>query len=108
MSLKRAAAVKLDGDAERARRDHVERIDELQGLPFCGARVIPNVTLADGVATSVAHGLGRNPVWICESVIRGAVSAGYITETRTGDRSRVVTLTANDYGATITVDLVAL
>ncbi len=96
-----------DEQTERVRRRHAEQIAELQSLPFAAARKIA-VTLVDGIATAVNHGLGREPKFIVPSVIRGAVSAGYIVETLVGDRAQQVTLTANGYGATITLDLMAM
>ena len=96
-----------DDDAERVRRSHSEAIKEGQrSLP----RVIANVTLANGAATTVAHGAGKPPRAIIPSAIRGAVSAGFIVETRPSgvDRSKTVVLQASGYGATITIDLVVI
>jgi hypothetical protein len=108
--VKRIAAIKLEGDTERVRREHHDAIVELQSLPAAGMRVIEGVTLADGVTTPVAHGLGRLPVWICPSAPRNATSTGRIIEVRSGsyDRSKVVALQATGWGATITIDVVAL
>jgi hypothetical protein len=101
----------LDDDkADTARREAILAIRELQGLPAAGLVVKQNVTLANGVATPVAHGLGRVPLFVRESCVRGALSAGVVVETRDGayPRDRYVTLTASGYGATVTVDLVLL
>ncbi len=99
-----------DEKAEAARREHRLAIQELQGLPATGLVVKQNVTLANGIATPVAHGLGRIPLFVGISVPRGATAAGYVVETRDGSfrRDQYVLLTANSYGATITVDLVLL
>jgi len=92
-----------DDDLERVRRNHHEAIEEIQRAPGVGMTVLKGITLADGVATKVAHRLGRMPLWVGPSVPRGAVAAGYIVETERTDK--FVTLTAASYGATITLDL---
>jgi hypothetical protein len=99
-----------DEKAERVRRATNSAIEELQALPFAGARVIRDVTLADGVAKTIAHKLGRAPRWVGVSVLRGAVTPGVLNETRghPHDAKQVVVLTASGYGATVTVDVVVL
>jgi hypothetical protein len=99
-----------DRDAELVRLEHERKIAELQKLPFAGARIIRDVTLADGIPTPVAHGMGRAAQFVMLSPVRGSVTAGRIDEVRDGtyDRAKFVTLEANDYGATITVDLAVL
>jgi hypothetical protein len=96
--------------AETTRRVVEACIREIQDLPASSMRIISGVELADGVATPVAHKLGRAPVFVGISVPRGATAAGWTVETCSGshDRSQVVVLTANDYGATITIDLAVL
>lgn len=93
--------------AEATRRVVEACIREIQDLPCSSTRIIAGVELADGVVTPIAHRLGRAPVFVGISVPRGATAAGWTVETRSGsyDRSQVVVLTANAYGATITVDL---
>ena len=92
-----------DANAERVRRDRDDAIRELQRLQ---PRIVANVALADGIATEVPHGLGRVPLWVKESCVRGATSTGRIVETRDGiDRTKAVKLTASGWGATITVDV---
>lgn len=93
-----------DEKAERVRRSHEQAILELQSFVFAGSRIVRSVELANGVATRVTHGLGRKPVIVCASVPRGAVAAGYLNEGTRDDLALVIT--ANGYGATITVDLV--
>lgn len=103
-------AIKLaDDQAERVRRSHHDAIGELQRGPFAGARIIKDVELVDGVQRTVPHGFGR-PVVVLISPPRGAVTSGRVDEIRdaANDRSKYVTLVANDYGATVTVDLVVL
>lgn len=97
--------LKLDDEkAERVRRSHEAALLELQARPASGERIV-TVSLADGKATPVAHGLGRAPIMVTPSIVRGAASAGYIVETRDGDRTKAVTLTANGYGATVTLEV---
>ena len=96
--------LKLDDEtAERVRDSHHKAIEEMQSLPGVRTRIVPGVSLVDGVATPVSHKLGRIPLFVTASIPRGAVSAGYIVETSRDAQS--VTLTANGYGATIVVDL---
>jgi hypothetical protein len=99
-----------DERAERARRSHASAIGELQASPLAGAKVIAGVELSDATTRVIAHKLGRAPRWVGVSVVRGASSAGVITETRGSpyDASQVLALTASGYGATITVDLLVL
>lgn len=99
-----------DQDAELVRLEHERKLVELQKLPASSLRVIRSVELADGVPTPIAHGLGRALVWVRESCVRGAVTAGLIVETRDGTHalSKFVTLTATGWGATITVDVLVL
>ncbi len=108
MRLKPPLSITLDDEkSERANQHHEDRINELQQLPSAGLTVLPNITLADGVATIISHRLGRRPLWVGVSVPRGAATtAGYIIETRDGtqDPTKFLILTANDYGATVTVD----
>ncbi len=110
MALRQPITPRLaDPDAERARRVHEDCIRELQGLTCTNLRVIPNVTLASGVATPVAHGLGRPALWAQPSAPRGASSSGRIEEIRDGhDRAKYVVLKATGWGATVTVDVAVL
>ncbi len=108
--MKGGLPIVLDDDqAERCNRNHADRIDELQVLPFAGAIIVPNIKLVDSVVTPIAHKLGRIPKWVGVSVIRGATATGRIVENQLGvDLVRLVSLTATGHGATITVDLVLL
>ncbi len=96
--------------AEAMRRSHEACIREIQDLPASSLRIVQGVELADGVATPVAHKLGRPPAWTQASVVRGAASTGRIVESRSGSYSRaeVVLLTATGFGATVTIDLCVL
>lgn len=102
----RPLPIKLaDEDAERVRRSHHEAIASTQSRVEA-PRIVRNVSLADGIPTTFSHGLGKVPSLVTLSVLRGAVSAGFIVETIDGvDRSRFVVLTASGYGATISLDL---
>ena len=109
--MKRLSAVTLaDPTLERVRQEHAAAIRELQLAPAAEMRVLLSVALADGVDTPVPHGLGRAPLWVRESTVRGGVTAGFVEEIRTGsaDRAKYVVLRATGYGATITVDLAVL
>jgi hypothetical protein len=98
---------RLDGVAEVVRRDTEKAITQLQGLPSAAMRILSDKSLADGVATPIAHGLGRVPSMVTCSLPRGAVSTGRIEEVRSSafDRTRFVVLKATGWGATITVDV---
>jgi hypothetical protein len=95
---------------DRVRRDLTEAVRELQRLPSSEMRVIENVTLATGIETPVAHGLGRPARWVQASCPRDGTTSGRILEIRSGnyDRAKYVVLKANGWGATITVDVVVL
>lgn len=113
ISIAQPTTAPIDRTAEdRARREIVEAITELQSLPMAGARVIQNVSLANATATPVPHGLGRVPVFVGISAVRGPSTSGRIEEVRstsgTNDRKKFVTLTANGYGATVVVDLLVM
>lgn len=95
--------------AETARRTHEGCIRELQDLPASSLRVIAGIELAAGVETPVAHRLGRVPLWVGVSAVRNASTSGHVEEVRSGgNRSQTVILKASGWGATITVDVVAL
>lgn len=101
-------AAKLeDPDAERVRRAHHDAIRELQTAASAIPSTIADVSLVDGIDTPVAHAVGRRPSFVSSSVQRGGTSTGRITEVRSGsyDRSKVVVLRADGWGATITVDV---
>lgn len=109
--MKRLTSIRLpEPAAEQARQEHAAAIRELQDLPAAAARVIAGVELEDGVVTPVAHGLGRPPAFVQASCPRNPSTSGRIEEVRAGDhdRSRVVALEANGWGATITVDVLVL
>ncbi len=99
-----------DPNAEAVRREHAEKIRELQQMPAAQLDVIPDVRLPDGVVTPIAHQLGREPQWFRESCVRGAVTAGVISEV-TGtayDPTKYLVLRADGFGATITCRLAVL
>ena len=103
-------AVNLDDDAaERVRLSHASAIQELQVAELVDAKII-TAELADGVATPIAHSLGRVPKLIQPSIVRGATATGRIVESRsaTYDRKTYVILTATGYGATIQLELLVV
>lgn len=95
-----------DEQLERVRRNTHDAVSELQRLPSSTARILRNIALLDGIATPIAHGLGRR-AFVVHSPPRGAMSAGYIEEVRDGSSKpeTYVVLKANGYGATITIDI---
>jgi len=104
-----------DADAESVRRNHEQRIKELQQLPAAMITIVRNVSLPSGTAVAVSHGLGREPRWVSESTVRGSTSAGSITDLGSIDlsgnpidRSKVVVLYALGFGVTVTVDVAFL
>lgn len=92
---------------EEVRRTHAQAIAALQGDANERATILlPNVVLPDATNVNIPHKLGRAPRFVTVSVPRGAAAAGYINEVRTGiDRTKVIVLRADDFGATVTVDL---
>lgn len=105
--MKAPITPRLDGDAERVRREHEQAIRALQDLPGTATRIINDVGLTDGVETPIAHGLGRVPRMVTPSPPRGPSSTGRIEEVRSSshDRTKFVVLKASGWGATITVDV---
>jgi hypothetical protein len=99
-----------DEQVDRVLREHARLIGQLAALPITALRIVPDVQLADGVETPVAHGMGRAPRWVMPSCARGGSTAGEVLEVRSGsvDRREYVVLKAIGYGATITVDLLVL
>lgn len=99
-----------DIDSERVRREHDAKITELQKLPATSLTVIAAQALADSVITLVGHPLGRPPAFVACSPPRGPSSSGRIEEIRDGsfDRTKFIALKATGWGATVTVDVVAL
>jgi hypothetical protein len=96
--------------AEKARRAHEDCILELQKQPATGLRVLADIELDDATETPIAHKLGRKPLWVQASCVRGALNAGRIEEVRSSsyDRTQVVVLKATGFGATVLVDVVVL
>lgn len=97
-----------DAGAERARKQFVICVRELQELPFAKGAILQDKKLVNDVVTTIAHGLGRAPVWIAPSAPRGATTAGVIIDlSREGDvdRTKHIRLKATGFGATITVDI---
>ena len=92
---------------EEVRRAHAAAIAGLQKDANDRETItLANVALPDAASVTIAHRLGRAPRFVAISVPRGAVAAGYVNEIRTGvDRSKVIVLQADDYGATVTVDI---
>lgn len=110
MTLTPPLVVQLaDVDAERVRNNHEQRIRELSELPGARSKIIPNVSLADGVESPVIHNLGRIPNFVTTSVPRGPNTTGRIEEVRASgaihDPKQRVILKATGWGATITVDV---
>lgn len=109
MRLTQPLPIRLpDNDAEAVRRNTDQRITEIAKRPAIAMEVLKGITLADGVDTPIAHGLGRAPDFIRESCQRGGTSTGRITEVRDAkkyDRSKTIVLRANGWGASIVVDV---
>ncbi len=96
-----------DTTNDQVSRSHADAIRELQGLAVAQLRVISNVALVNGVATPIAHRLGRAPTMVIVSPARGAATAGAVIEPAgvAVDRTRFVILTATGFGATVNVDV---
>ena len=97
-----------DEPTERALRDVRQAVDDLRSIPAAAARIISGVALADGIATPVAHKLGRVPSIVLVSRPRGGIAAGRIDEIDTDpsyDATKYVVLKATGYGATVTVTI---
>lgn len=107
-----------DDDAEKVRRNHEQRIAELQALPASNMTVVRGVVLpsgSPGASVAIAHGLGRAPIWVGPSAPRNVATIGVIVDLGSVDlsgnpidRSKVVVLLGSGYGAAITVDVAFL
>ena len=104
-----------DPVADKVIQSHADAIVELQQLPMAGASIVRNQVLPNGVEVTVPHKLGRKPAYVRESSPRGAVTAGLVRDlgatSTTGkpiDRTKVVVLRADGFGADITVDILFL
>lgn len=119
MSLRAPITARLaDADAERVRRNHEERIAEIQALPILGSALIEDVTVTNNGATFVQHKLGREPRFVWVSPIRvpnfAALTVGVIvdaggaafTTANPIDRSKVIQLGAFGFGTTVVFDVV--
>lgn len=113
MTFTRSITRRLDDiNAEEVRRNHEQQLAEVQALPAAGLRVIQGVVLPNGANVTVAHKLGRQPIYVGVSVPRGAAGFGSVIEV-TGlstpiDRTQVVVLQAGNFALTVTVDVLVL
>lgn len=109
--MRRVVTARLaDPALEKVRFELTAAVNQLQTSPFAAMRIIRDVSLADGIETPVAHGLGRPAIWVRESCPRGPTTAGMVEEVRTGsgDRSKFVMLRATGWGGTIVCDVAVL
>lgn len=103
--------IRLEGDAERVRQSHHNAIRELQDVPIVGAVLVRDVAIPNNGTVLVSHKLGRRPVFVWLSAPRvalgsGAVSGSIFDVLGTGaDRTQTLSLTAADFGTTVTVDV---
>jgi hypothetical protein len=96
-----------DEDAERVRRNHEQRIRELQAVPIVGGRIATDIDLPDGENVPISHGLGRKAaVFISPAQFSGSATTGRIREVRdpSFDPTQYVVLRASGWSETITVD----
>lgn len=63
-------------------------------------------SLPAATSIRIPHGLGRTPQFIFLSPVRGSTTPGIITEISRD--SNAITLQANGYGATVSVDLAVI
>jgi len=59
-----------DTTAEQVRRSHAQAIGEWQASAAAGLRVITGITVNSNQVVTVAHGLGRAPLWVGVSAVR--------------------------------------
>lgn len=109
--MKPLPTIQLTGVAERVRRVLYEAVTAIQKLPFVGARVIRNITLANGESRLVPHGLGREPMLVLVGIPRasGGAGSGAINEDTYGvDRTKYVKLYTVDFAQAVTFDVAVL
>jgi hypothetical protein len=99
------ARLQVEDEATERAIDEVRRsVVELCRDPYLSG-VDLLVTLPNGVATNVKHGLERRFSGYSHGAPIGAIAAGYVVESTSTDPARYVRLTANGYGATIQLRL---
>lgn len=101
-------APRVDDPALRQVLDDHRRVIEATAKSIgAGIRIVADVELPDGVSISVSHGLGRRPLWVKESCVRGASTSGRVEEVSavSNDSTKSIVLKATGWGATITVDV---
>jgi hypothetical protein len=107
-----------DPQVDRILTSHAQAVVELQNLPGVGLRVVQDVELVDTKNTYVAHPLGRAPMFVGISAVRGALGTGIVRDLTDGkltglftspvDRKRYVVLRADGFGATVHVDILVI
>lgn len=113
--LRKGKVARFDDSAQdESHRDHRERLDELQSLPFVNARLLSSVALPDSTVVTLRHGLGKAPSAVFLSVPSGATASGRVIELRDTngseriDRDQYIVLEAFGYGATVRVDVLVV
>ena len=107
-----------DEDTERMRRNHEQRLVELQSMPASALTIVRGIVLpagSPGAPVSVPHGLGRAPRWVGPSAPRNVGTIGVIIDLgsvdlagKPIDRTKVVALVGSGFGSAITVDVAFL
>lgn len=59
-----------DADADQVRRSHAQAIRELQDLPMSSFRLIRDIVVVNNNPITIAHKLGRAPLFVGVSAIR--------------------------------------
>lgn len=99
-----------DPALERVRRNHDERIRELQAQPIVGGKLVKDIELPDGSDVFVSHGFGRVAYFFLSPPrYTHAATTGRIHDRRLGnfaeyDPRNSLCLRANGWGGTIYVD----
>ena len=102
------ATTLTDDAAERVRRNHDERIRELQSAPLIHGRLFRGIELPNAQRVDVPHGLGRPAVALVSWPYQTFGTSGRISmsHAENPDPRLYVSISAVGWSATITVDVV--
>jgi hypothetical protein len=92
-----------DRDIDNNFKDVDDRLRALAASPLLLGKQIDDVELEVATSTPIRHQLGRKPKGYFVVDMTGATTAGFLNTDDSDDL--FLTLTATDYGATITVSL---
>jgi len=99
-----------EATAERVRRNHDERLREIQALPLVQGKLLKHILLTNNATTTIAHGMGRPVSCFVSPPHRPSGSGGsdmriMRIKTAAVDESTSLQLYAGDWGGDVYVDI---